>query len=237
MRTAIRRLAGRAPRLVPDLRVEAMRLGSEYGGWAIAPFAIPPRAIVYSAGVGEDVSFDAALLRVMQLSVLHLIDPTPGVLEHPRISSLRADGCSIHCHAVALTGTDGTVSLWPPNHEGHTSYSEVNATSRSPIDVRSRKLSTLLDQCGDGRIDLLKMDIEGSEYEVIDDLLQSGIRPRQVLVEFHHRFSDIGCQRTEQAVGNLRSAGFRLFAISPTAEEYSFLHESVLVDSSRGHSP
>ena len=30
------------------------------------------------------------------------------------------------------------------------------------------------------------MDIEGSEYVVIDDILTHDVRPRQLLTEFHH---------------------------------------------------
>ena len=32
------------------------------------------------------------------------------------------------------------------------------------------------------------MDIEGAEYDVIDDILNSNIRIHQILVELHHRF-------------------------------------------------
>jgi len=39
------------------------------------------------------------------------------------------------------------------------------------------------------------MDIEGAEYEVIDDLIASGIRPKQILVEFHHRFKNVGVKK------------------------------------------
>lgn len=35
-------------------------------------------------------------------------------------------------------------------------------------------------------IDILKIDIEGSEYDVIEDLINSKIRPKELLNEFHH---------------------------------------------------
>ena len=38
------------------------------------------------------------------------------------------------------------------------------------------------------RIDILKMDIEGAEYDVIDDIINSPVPIAQVLIEFHHRF-------------------------------------------------
>jgi hypothetical protein len=42
----------------------------------------------------------------------------------------------------------------------------------------------------------MKMDIEGAEYEVLDGLLSSPIKPTQLLVEFHHRFPGIGLEKT-----------------------------------------
>lgn len=227
-RTEIRRLTGRAPRVRADLRIERRRLGTEYGGWVIAPSVLSPGAVVYSAGVGADVSFDEALLETCAPAVLRLLDPTPGVLDHERVAKLEAGPCRVSRHAVALGGTDGTIRFWPPAREDHVSYSGVHATGREPIDVPARTLSSLLVALGDDHVDLLKMDIEGAEYEVIDDLLAGSIRPGHLLVEFHHRFAGIGPRRMEESVAALRDAGYRLFAISPTGEEYSFLHESVL---------
>jgi hypothetical protein len=86
-----------------------------------------------------------------------------------------------------------------------------------------RRLGTLAAMLGQSRVDLLKMDIEGAEYGVIDDLALQPLLPRQLLVEFHHRFPSIGIGRTRAAVATLRSLGYRLFHVSPNGEEYAFL--------------
>ena len=67
------------------------------------------------------------------------------------------------------------------------------------------------------------MDIEGGEYEVLDDLLSSGVPVRQLLIEFHHHFPSIGLARTVRAVRVLEEAGFHLFHISQRGLEFSFL--------------
>jgi len=41
-------------------------------------------------------------------------------------------------------------------------------------------------------IDLLKMDIEGAEYDVLADMISQRIPVKQLLVEFHHRWPQIG---------------------------------------------
>ena len=69
------------------------------------------------------------------------------------------------------------------------------------------------------------MDIEGAEYDVLDQMLMSPLRPEQLLVEFHHRFSEIGPDRTRQLVDRLKTAGYQIFAVSETGREVSFLHK------------
>ena len=40
--------------------------------------------------------------------------------------------------------------------------------------------SIIMAKLGHSSLDILKIDIEGAEYDVIEDMLSSGIRPRQV---------------------------------------------------------
>jgi len=75
---------------------------------------------------------------------------------------------------------------------------------------------------GHRRIAVLKMDIAGAEYDVISDLLSSRAQVDQLLVEFHHRWPEIGLLKTRNTVDQLNSAGFRIFDISPSGEEFSF---------------
>jgi hypothetical protein len=78
-------------------------------------------------------------------------------------------------------------------------------------------------ELGHDKIDLLKMDIEGAEYSVLADLLASHIRVDQLLVEFHHRFPEVGVNKTKGAIKALNAAGYRIFSVSPSGEEFGFL--------------
>ena len=81
---------------------------------------------------------------------------------------------------------------------------------------------------GHKHIDVLKMDIEGSEYDVIENILNTNISINQILIEFHGRFYDNGILKTKECISKLSKNGFEIFAISDSFEEISFMNKSVL---------
>jgi len=58
---------------------------------------------------------------------------------------------------------------------------------------------------------------------VLDGLLDSDLRPDQLLVEFHHRFEGMDKALTVDMIERLRSAGYALSHISVTGREFSFV--------------
>lgn len=78
------------------------------------------------------------------------------------------------------------------------------------------------------RIDILKMDIEGAEYDVIDNLIDSALRPKMLLIEFHHRFKGIGKQKTYSSIEKLRQNDYLIASISVTGREFCLINKSAL---------
>ena len=77
---------------------------------------------------------------------------------------------------------------------------------------------------GHEKIDLLKIDIEGFEYPVLDNILEDKINIHQLLVEFHHFFPEVGNSKTEEMIQKLEHQGYRLFSVSDSFCEYSFIN-------------
>ena len=86
-----------------------------------------------------------------------------------------------------------------------------------------KTLTTTMQELGHNSIDLLKMDIEGSEYAVIEEICSRGIDVKQILIEFHHHFDNISVSSTKSAVKKLSQMGYQVFNISPNGHEVSFL--------------
>jgi FkbM family methyltransferase len=197
-------------------------LGSDYGGWSVATTGLGPESVVYSFGVGEDISFDIHLIKAFGMHV-NAFDPTPRSAIYVASQSVPAE---FVFHPYGLADQDGTMTFYEPRNRRHVSHStlshgEVDESRAHQWHVR--RLGSIMKELGHQTIDVLKMDIEGGEYAVIDDLCQSSIRPTQILVEFHHHFRSITRRQSLTAIRALQEVGYRVFSISATAVEYGFL--------------
>lgn len=202
-------------------RCRMERLGTDYGGWHLCPDKLNEKSIVYSFGVGTDISFDLAFIKRFGTNV-HAFDPTPESIKWVKAQSLPAE---FHLHEWGLADYDGTAQFAPPSVEGnisHTLLARPETADRS-ITVPVYRLQSVMEKLGHSRIDLLKMDIEGAEYTAIDDILKSGVPISQFLIEFHHRWANIGTQKTKDTIGLLNHHGFQLFHTSAGGWEFSFI--------------
>jgi FkbM family methyltransferase len=159
---------------------DLVRLGSTYGGWWIPAGLLGADSIVYSAGVGEDVSFDLALIEQFQCHVW-AIDPTPRSIEFVKgINDPR-----FHFVPHGIWSSDSEQRFYAPANAEHVSHSILNIQgTQSYFTARCRSLSTLMRELGHDHLDLLKMDIEGAEGPVLNAMVQQGIAPRILCVEF-----------------------------------------------------
>jgi FkbM family methyltransferase len=220
-RRALNTLFGRDFYLWTDTRVVKERFGSDYGGWEIALEGVTKQSVVYSFGVGEDASFDTALIERFGL-VVHAFDPTPRAIEWVRREKLPEN---FVFHDYGLADFDGHAQFNPPENPEHVSHTILarNRAKDGAIEVSVKRLKTTMEELGHQRIDILKMDIEGAEYQVLDDIVKSETWPIQILVEFHHRFENVGFKKTKKAVATLQRCGYRLFSVSDSLEDFCFV--------------
>jgi len=196
------------------------RHGTKYGGWVICPTKITKDSIVCSFGVGEDISFDLSLINQYRCKV-YAFDPTPRSIQWVKSQTLPPEFLLFE---FGIADYDGIAKFNPPENPNHISHTilERSSTAHNAIEVKVHKLTKILEMLGYDKVDILKMDIEGGEYAVIDDLFKSNIDVHQLLVEFHHNFKNVSIAQTKNTVKLLNDNGFRIFHISPFYE-YSFI--------------
>jgi FkbM family methyltransferase len=212
-------LLGRDILVRPAAGFETEFHGTEYGGWTILKESLDSTSVVYSFGIGDDASFDLSIANRYGCTV-DAFDPTPRSLDWMK---RQAFGPRIRAHGIGLAAQSGEVEFYEPADPNHVSYSAATPGRGHAVRCKVAPLQEIVRELGHARIDLLKMDVEGSEYEVIETFDRASVLPKQLLVEFHHRMLPGGVARTRRALRQLESLGFELFAVSRRGEEFSFV--------------
>src|SRR5580692_11324759 len=154
------------PRVRTKCRLE--KFGTEYGGYWLDSSRMNRSAVVYSLGIGEDISFDLSLIERFGVDV-QAFDPTPKVKKWLAAQSLPRQ---FHFHEAGISGRDGEEVFYPPPREDWVSHSLIQARQYGSGSVRFpvMRLSTAMRIHGHTEIDVLKMDIEAAEYAVIEEI-------------------------------------------------------------------
>ena len=198
------------------------RLGTRYGGWWLDTRLIGVAPLLIDCGLGEDISFPCAFLQRFGGKVVG-VEPNPRSLAyctaHPQA------GMAVLQRAFWHT-PDETLSFHLPRAQ-HELPKGADGVSGSLIDthdyvgggdsvqVQTIDLLGVLRHAGREDCDVLKLDIEGAEYDVLQHLADSGElrRVAQLLIEFHHGVTHHALTATQATVRRIEACDFRLMHV------------------------
>jgi galactoside O-acetyltransferase len=179
--------------------------------------------VVYSCGVGEDISFDIALMSDYRCKIF-AFDPTPKSIEWINKQHLPenfvfipygiSDKTEKQILYLSNTSLDISASIYV---HGYTSINEC-------VTVQMKSLEDIVVENNHSYIDILKMDIEGSEFAIIKNS-PDHIFFGQIVVEFHERFLKNGKVLLKETIKILKKKGYFCFAVSEHGDEYSFINK------------
>lgn len=231
----------------------SMKVATDYQeGYCLLPANLLHKdAIFYSFGAGEDIEVETNFVSQFDCDV-HIFDPTPRSLNH--INKLKetiaagkkmpvgsipntfykisADKLShIHFHPLGVWEEDTKVKFFEPSNKEHVSHSITNLQETDDyIEVKVKQLKTIMQELGHSHIDFLKMDIEGAEFKVIDNILATGVKFHALYLEFHH--VDMSkyvksTQHIESYIHKLEKAGY-VFLSGTKNKYFSCVHKDWL---------
>jgi FkbM family methyltransferase len=224
MRLTLRKIARKASTLgfrlfgfdrISRQRIEGRRdlqeIGEGHGSWVVPSGLIDHDSICYCGGCGEDISFDLGLIEEFGCHV-YAFDPTPRAALHVR--EVAGGNAKYHFYEYGLWSKEDELKFYAPKDPSHVSRSLLNLQKTDDyISVSVKRLSSVMKELGHSRIDLLKIDIEGAEYKVIESILEDGLDVRVLCVEYDEYFHPLDADfriRIRASIEGLIARGYTL---------------------------
>ena len=212
------------------------KLGTDYGGWLIPKkISLNEDSIVYSGGAGEDISFDLKLQDKYNCWII-IIDPTKRAIKHyeevkkfyndnnfkftgniqkdyiQNIKNLNINFNKIIFLDMGLYNKKDLLKFYKQDNPNYVSQSLENNMFGNNYDVvKVDTIKNIMNQLNHNNIDLLKLDIEGSECDVLDKMLDDNILPKYLCIEFDLLLKNKDFNKKTEKIGKrLESFGYKI---------------------------
>lgn len=129
-------------------------------------------------------------------ATVYLFEPSKDFFE---VCQSRFEGNDrIKCFNFGLSDADGEFELSDGADASSISRPKVGVHAKGEL-VHVRQFAGFMDELGSSPIDLLKINIEGGEYDVLPHLIKEGVisRVRNLQVQFHTFIDDAERKRSE----------------------------------------
>lgn len=195
-----------------DIDARYVEFGTEYGRWPTCTEVIRGPLVIYGVGVGTDISWDLEMISGFD-AIVYAYDPTP--VSKSWIAKQVTLPDRFCFKPIGLAAKSGTITMSAPATKGFASFhinsGPIDTSETETIQVPVETLEELMKANGHSHVDILKMDIEGSEYSVLEALKQGRVRPTQILIEFHHNMHGFTWRDTNRAHKILHQMGYKRF--------------------------
>lgn len=178
---------------------------------------VTPESVVIDAGCSYEADFSVYMMNRHGVRAFG-VDPTRKHREALRILESKYPGRFVHL-PCAIAAADGTLTFHESrtNESGSLMKDHVNVIQdeTTSYDVEGLGLDSLLARVGVAAVDILKLDLEGSEYELFAGVTGEQLQPfKQIFVEFHHHaVSHFSEADTRRIVKRICGFGFREFSL------------------------
>lgn len=225
-------------------------IGTKYGGWWIPKnIDFNEDSIIYSGGVGEDISFDIAIQSKYNCNIF-LIDPTERAIKHydqcknyflskdksiftgdiqkdyfTIIDKYVPNFSKFNYLSTGIWNSNTTLKFYKQNNKKYVSQSVINNMfGNEYTTIETRSIKDIMNNYGHDHIDLLKLDIEGAEVKVINNMLDEKIYPKYLCIEFDLYLKKKDQENdTSKVMKRLESLGYNMLKNDNMNVTYMFL--------------
>jgi len=205
-----------------------------WGYWVPSNF-LNKHSVCYCVGAGEDISFDTQLKTKYDCAI-YIFDPTPASKKHfdevvkaslsneplpfPPLNPEYRYAISynklkeMHFIEEGVWSHKDVLKFYDADQDNYVSHSVVLfKDSGKTMELPVNSIKNFMTQFGHRSIDLLKLEIEGAEYTVIDSLIRDKADVKIIAVEFdeiYHKKGVAHLVRIRNYTRKLQKAGYVL---------------------------
>lgn len=190
--------------LVPEVFcLDLVRIGTvgDGGKWICNPLSLLefPSCVIFSLGIRNDPSFDESIQTLLNL----------------------------HCELISVDQSKQKADTLNRLKKVNGKFMQAFVADKTDEIKNHYTLKDIMDKNDHTSIDILKIDIEGSEYKVADEMLSIPIC--QILIEAHSNSS----QKHYELLNKISQHNFYLYSYEINGKyhylsEYSFIHKDCL---------
>ncbi|MDI1235341.1 MAG: FkbM family methyltransferase [bacterium] len=213
-----------------------VNLGFIHGFYAIPENYLDSNSICYCIGAGIDISFDTELV-VKYNSNVFIFDPMPEGKNHYnevvnavisqqplvvgadqiepftyKINQSQLD--KVKFIDIGIWDQETIVKFYEPTKENYASHSILNLQkSEHFIEAKVDRLSNIMKKLNHTQIDLIKIEIEGAEYKVIETIIEDKLDVKIILVEYDEMHNHKGYSflwRIKKSTNLILNEGYKM---------------------------
>ncbi len=213
-----------------------VHIGFIHGFYAIPDNLLNSNSICYCIGAGIDISFDTELV-VKYDSNVFIFDPMPEGKNHyndlvnavnlgktltvgpnesePFDYRINKDQLKkLNFIDIGIWDKETEVKFYEPTKDNYVSHSILNLQkSDKYIEAKVDRLSNIMKKLNHQSIDLVKIEIEGAEYKVIETIIADKLDVKMILVEYDefHNHTGYGfLWRIKKSTDLILNAGYKM---------------------------
>lgn len=200
--------------IIESIAISPIRFGTAYGGKVFFNFKELKNSTIISCGMGEDASFDIEFADYYGAKVIILDPTPKAIEHYNKIIKQvghkstkpylnhgtqmieaydlsKINNTQLIMEPYALWSKGTTIKFFAPKNPSHVSYSITNYQHNYSqdkcfhyIEVETKTLESILFNYNINKLELLKLDVEGAEIKILENMLEKEIFPTQICVEF-----------------------------------------------------
>ena len=186
--------------------------------WAIPPLDedwkknTAKKYIAYCFGVGEDIELEKYLIKYLDV---YTFDPTPRAIHYIKINHLAEQ---FNFNPIGVWNKNTKLKFYSPDNPNNVSHSILDKnTSKNYFEAECKNISTIMKENGHDNLFLLKMNIEGVEHLILDNIILEKIFPKIIMLTYEGDYALIKALKYTKI---LERNGYNLYSLSGWAITY-----------------